>query len=64
MGDGMRKFKPNKDTVAIVWFDLKKGKWIGNASVMREMIKRGLRKPGLRSGIETLKAMYKIESKP
>jgi hypothetical protein len=56
--------KPTKNCKAVIWFDMKQGKWFGDADVMREMIKRGLTKGvGLQSGRSLLTDLYRIAEK-
>lgn len=31
--------KPTKDCKVVLWFDMKQGKWLGDADTMREMIR-------------------------
>lgn len=61
----MKPYKANKNTKPVLWFDLKKGMWIADADVMREMIKRGLtKKEGLSCGIACLKWAFKEGKTP
>lgn len=51
--------KPTKTSKALIWFDIKAGKWYGDADVMRLMIKAGLKWKGVMSGSALVREVYK-----
>lgn len=51
-------WRPNKHQKVMLYFDLKRGVWIGNTATMRAAIKKGLRKAGMNSGRAFLNNMF------
>lgn len=45
-----KRYRPDRNTKVMMYFDLKRGVWIGDAETMRQAIRRGLTKSGLNSG--------------
>jgi len=56
-----RGWRPNKNTKAMLWFDVKAGKWYGDAAVMREAISAGLTfAGGIRFAKGHLETLYRV----
>ena len=55
-----KKWKPSKYEKPLVYFNLKSGTWLFDANVMRQMIKNGLGREGIRMGKSHLEYVYKV----
>lgn len=56
----MAKWKPNKTTKPVLWFDVKSGTWFVDLAVLRAMFGKGLGQAGKKVGVDTLKRGFVV----